>query len=139
MNVLDFVHLMICLGIGGLFFSSGISKFLRMYSFRRTLRLYRLLPEWSIGLMVLFLPTIEIIAGALLAASIWAAVYVQAWLAAVGLLLAFTGAIVITLFRGIEVPCGCGLLLGSHVLTHMTLGRNLMLLTLLVFDAAYLA
>jgi hypothetical protein len=52
-------------------------------------------------------------------------------------LLIFSFAILSALVRGIEIPCGCGLVLNGHVITPATLTRNVLLLWLLALDAPF--
>jgi hypothetical protein len=66
--------------------------------------------------------------------STWLPVYRLAWSLTSSLLLIFSAAIASALLRGLKIPCGCGLLLNGHVISWMTLGRNLLMLAVLVLD-----
>lgn len=123
------------LALGLLFFASGVSKFLRLRSIQITVENYRLLPASAVPLFARMLAPAELAAGLLLLFSIWLPVYQLAWVLTVGLLLMFSFAIASVLARGLEIPCGCGLLLNGHVITRATLGRNLVLLALLALNA----
>jgi hypothetical protein len=61
-------------------------------------------------------------------------VYRLAWTLTICLLLAFSLAIASALVRGLKIPCGCALLLNGHVISWKTLGRNLLMLAVLVLD-----
>jgi hypothetical protein len=122
------------LGLGLLFIAAGISKLLRTRSVHHTVERYRLLPSGGVKVVAWLLGPIELATGTLLVLSPWIPVHPLAWTTATGLLLLFSIAIGSALARGISIPCGCGLLLGDHVITPITLSRNLLLLTLLIVD-----
>ena len=121
-------------GFGVLFLAAGVSKLLRLGSVEHILARYRLLPKAIVPFAARCLAAAEIIAGLLLMFSIRLPVYDAAWMLAAGLLAVFSIAVLLTLARGITVPCGCALLLNGHVVTWATLQRNLLLLSLLVVD-----
>jgi len=121
-------------GLSLLFLASGVSKFLRARSVERMIANYGLVPHVLMPIVKRMLAPVEVTAGLLLFASLWLPVYGLAWTLAFGLLLAFSIAVASALTRGLEIPCGCGLLLNGHVITRATLGRNLLLLSLLVLD-----
>ena len=122
------------LGLGLLFLISGGSKFLRARSVERMVANYRLVPRSLLPIVKLMLAPAEVAAGVLLLLSLWLPVYAIAWVLAFGLILVFTAGVASALLRGLEIPCGCGLLLNGHVITHATLVRNLALLSLLALD-----
>ncbi len=121
-------------GLGLLFLVSGASKFLRARSVGRMVANYRLVPRSLLPIVRRMLSAAEVAAGVLLLVSLWLPVYALAWTLAFGLLLAFSVAVASALARGLEIPCGCGLLLNGHVIRRATLVRNLALLSLLAFD-----
>jgi len=122
------------LGLGLLFLVSGVSKFLRARSVERMVANYRLVPRALLPLFKRVLAPAEVAAGGLLWASIWLPVHALAWSLAAGLLLVFSVAVASALARGLEIPCGCGLLLNGHVITRATLERNMVLLSLLALE-----
>jgi hypothetical protein len=124
-------------GFGALFFTAGISKSLRARSVQRIVAHYRLVPRPLVPVAARALGPAEAIAGALLLASFFLPIYAEAWMLTAGLLLIFSFAILSALVRGIEIPCGCGLVLNGHVITPATLTRNLLLLWLLALDAPF--
>ena len=125
---------MVRLGIGLLFLMSGASKFLHAWSVRRMVANYRLVPRLLLPIVTRMLAPAEAAAGILLLMSLWLPLYGIAWTLAAGLLLAFSVAVASALARGLQIPCGCGLLLNGHVITPATLLRNLALLSLLALD-----
>jgi hypothetical protein len=120
--------------LGLLFLTAGGSKFLRARSVGRMVASYRLVPRALLPIARKILAPVEVGAGVLLFASLWFPVYALAWTLAFGLLLAFSVAVASALARGLEIPCGCGLLLNGHVITRATLVRNVVLLSLLALD-----
>ena len=95
---------------------------------------YRLVPRSLLPIVRRMLAPAEVAAGVLLLVSLWLPVYSVAWTLAFGLLLVFSVGVASALARGLEIPCGCGLLLNGHVITRATLVRNLALLALLALD-----
>lgn len=122
------------IGCGLLFVAAGGSKVRRVASVRQTLRNYALLPPAATRVLAPLLGPVEIVVGLLLVLSPWSPALAAARLGALALLVLFSGAIASALYRGIRIPCGCGLLLGDHVITGVTLLRNLALLTMLSLD-----
>jgi hypothetical protein len=130
MTLLAVVHF----GFGFLFLISGASKFLRRHSLTKMIANYRLVPLPVLPIVGKTLASTEVAIGILFVASLWLPVYSLAWTLAFALVLAFTAAIGSALARGLEIPCGCGLLLNGHVIRRATLVRNLALLFLLTTD-----
>jgi hypothetical protein len=124
-------------GFGALFFAAGISKSLRARSVQHIVAHYRLVPRPLVPVAARALGPVEAVAGALLLASLFLPIYAEAWVLTAGLLLIFSFAILSALVRGIEIPCGCGLVLNGHVITPATLTRNVLLLWLLALDAPF--
>lgn len=119
---------------GFIFLAAGISKFLRTSSVVHAVSSYRLLPHSAERTAACALATLELSAGVLLLLSLWLPLYRFAWSLTIGLLFIFSLAIASALVRGLKIPCGCGLLLNGHVISWMTLGRNLLMLAVLVLD-----
>ena len=95
---------------------------------------YRLLPGALVPLVTATLAPMEFVTGVLLVLSLRLPVYLLAWTLAFGVLLFFSIAIYSALARGLKIPCGCSPMLNGHVVTRVTLTRNLILLSLLVLD-----
>ena len=129
-------HFLVRAGFGLLFMASGISKLLHARSVRRTIERYALLPPMLVDLVARLLAPAELASGLLMLYSLWMPVHVIAWTAATVMLIFFTVAIGSALARGIVVPCGCGAILGDHLITPATIARNLLLIALLAIDAA---
>lgn len=121
-------------GLGLLFFASGASKVVRAGSVARMVANYSLVPRSLLPFVTRMLAPFELATGALMVSSLWLPVWPLAWSLAIGLLLGFTVAVASALARGLEIPCGCGLLLNGHVIRRGTMVRNLVLLTSLAFD-----
>lgn len=125
------LRVLLQLFFGGLFLASGISKHLRPRSILHMVESYRLLSPSAVPLVAGLLAPAEVAAGALMLSVPWLPTLWPAWLLTASLLSLFTLAIATALWRGLRVPCGCGLLLNGHVITVATLVRNLALLATL--------
>jgi hypothetical protein len=119
------------LGIGLLLFAAGVSKMLRQRSMPIIVARYRLLPSLAVRPFAYLLGPTETILGFALLCSPWYEPAKLACPAAVVLLMIFSGAVAIALFRGISVECGCGLLVGDYVTRPRVLARNLLLAVML--------
>ena len=101
--------------VGVVFLASGALK-LRQASWPGTARAFG-----APGFVIPLLPRVELVLGAMLAAQIggpWVP------LAALVLLLVFTGAIAAQLARGRQVPCACFGELSAKPVSGMTIARN---------------
>lgn len=124
--------------VGLVFVAAGGSKLRRVAAVRHTLQRYALISTTAARALAPFLGPAEILVGTALVLSPWAPTLAPARLTALALMALFSGAIGSALYRGLRIPCGCGILLGDHVITPATLGRNLALLALLILDTALL-
>ena len=122
------------IAIGLIFVAAGGSKVLRVAAVQHTVQQYALVSTTLIRALAPLLGPAEILIGTALVLSPWAPVLAPARLAALTLLALFSSAIGSALYRGLRIPCGCGVLLGDHVITSATLARNLALLALLTLD-----
>jgi len=98
--------------LGGLFFYTGLQKLLHPYEFAEVVLAYQLLPESLAGLVVAALPWMEIAAGLCLAAGLKRR---SSLIILSGLLAVFLIVILITLARGLNIDCGCGLFFQRQV------------------------
>ncbi len=117
--------------IGAVFIWSGIIKIIDPLLFAQDVANYRIFPQSLSFLIALILPWIEVSCGLLLVLGIWSR---AAALMISGLLGAFLILLVITLFRGIDVTCGCfGAL--SHTVDYrlLLLDSGLLFLSLNIF------
>lgn len=90
--------------LGGLFIYASIDKIVHPAAFAKIIYNYRLFPDFSIYLLAVVLPWIEMITGIFLAAGFFrqtAAIILST------LLLLFTAALTINLVRGLDFNCGC--------------------------------
>ena len=109
-------------------FFSGYKKVLYPADFAATVYQFKLLPEGLINAFALYLPCLELVCALslLIPRYRWAALWVV-----LGLLLMFTGAIGISLWRGASFGCGCfGRGMADDPLSWIHLLRNLGLITL---------
>jgi hypothetical protein len=117
--------------VGLLFLAAGVSKLQRPRSIWLTVERYRLLPIPLVGTVAFLLGPTEAAVGCGLMVSAWFPAIRVVWMGAAALLAVFTLAIASALSRGMNIPCGCGVLLGDHEITWLTLFRNLILLLVL--------
>ena len=90
--------------LGGIFVYASVDKILQPAAFAEAVYNYQILPDSLINLTAIFLPWIELILGGCLITSIWLP---GAALIANSLLVAFTGALLFNLARGLDIHCGC--------------------------------
>jgi uncharacterized membrane protein YphA (DoxX/SURF4 family) len=98
--------------LGGLFFYAGLQKVLHFHEFAEAVLAYRLLPESLVGLAVAGLPWLEIAAGLGLAAGFKRR---SCLLLLTGLVAVFLAVIFVTMVRGLNIDCGCGLFFQRQV------------------------
>jgi len=98
--------------IGGLFLYSGLSKIGQPYQFAAAIQAYQLLPQFLGGLGTVVIKWIETV-GALALFFGWKprSALVNLML----LLVVFVAVIGFTMFRGLDIDCGCGLLSNRRV------------------------
>jgi len=90
--------------VGLIFIYSGIIKIIDTQGFSNSIYNYKLLPDLLINFLAVILPWIELITGLLLLLGITIkenALIINA------LLIIFIIAIIINLFRGLDINCGC--------------------------------
>lgn len=98
------VLLLLRVVLGGLFVYAGAVKALDPLDFAQNIRNYRLVGQELSFLAAVFLPWVEILAGAFLIAGVWRR---GAALTVSGLLVFFIVLTLVTMVRGIDVDCGC--------------------------------
>lgn len=111
---------MVLLGI--VFILSGTEKLAKQEEHRRLLFNYQILSMKQIKRFLPVLASLEILIGLLLFSLQLSKVAI---VGAVGLMLIFTGAIAINLFRGRkDISCGCGGVMGNHKISWWLVVRN---------------
>lgn len=96
--------LILRLGFGAIFIWSGIAKLKDPITFADTVRNFRLIGDPLAPAMALLIPWIEVVSGVAVMAGKW--VRGGAFLL-VGALVMFTGAVLISWARGLDITCGC--------------------------------
>ncbi len=94
------------LAVAGMFVGASIAKIASPEAFALAVHRYRLLPDVLVNMVALILPWLELLCGAAVLAGPprWRAA--GAWWIVL-MLVGFTGAISLNLWRGIEASCGC--------------------------------
>ena len=98
--------------IGGLFLYAGLSKINQPYKFAAAIQAYQLLPQFFVGLAAVLIPWIEAVCGLAL---LFGRKPRSALLIFMILLIFFIFIIGLTMSRGLEIDCGCGLLADRQV------------------------
>jgi len=125
------VLLVFRLVVGGVFIWAGLLKILDPLEFAQNIANYRVFsPDLSL-LTAIVLPWLEILCGVLV---IFGIIRSASSLLLSGLLAAFLVLIMVTIFRGVDVDCGCFGSLGRHVDYRLLLTDIVLLyLTLNIF------
>lgn len=98
--------------LGGLFLYAGLSKIGQPYHFAAAIQAYQFLPQFLVGLTAVLLPWIETVSAIAL---LLGRKPRSALLTFIILLAIFMVVIVLTMFRGLDIDCGCGLLANRRV------------------------
>ena len=116
-----YLLLIIRIILGFIFIYAGAEKISDPEAFAISISNYRLLPTAAINFFAIILPWIELVAGILL---IFGIAVKENSSILFSMLLVFTIAIVISLFRGLSIDCGCfgkGTQIGLYKLGENTL------------------
>ncbi|MDD2901854.1 MAG: hypothetical protein PHU44_05420 [Syntrophales bacterium] len=98
--------------LGGLFFYAGLQKHYHVYEFAEAVLAYKIGPVWLAGVVAAVLPWVELITGGLLVAGLKR----RSCLLIIALLMAsFLVVMLVTLARGLNIDCGCGLFFQKQV------------------------
>lgn len=100
----SFLQVLIRLILGGVFFWAGIVKIPELELFSYTVRAYNLLPEFLILPVAIMVPWLECVIGLCLILGFWTR---PSALIALGLLIAFAGALGTKIYQGVHISCGC--------------------------------
>ena len=90
--------------LGGSFIYSSLHKIAEPAKFAKVVYGYKLFPAFSINLIAIIVPYVELFAGLALILGVYPR---SAALVINGLLVGFISAISVNLFRGVEFDCGC--------------------------------
>lgn len=112
--------------LGGLFVVSGALKIADAPGFAVAVFRYDLLPDGAINAVAVFLPWLELLAGAAFLGAPRLRRGAWAWI--VVLLATFTAAMVAARLRGMDIPCGCWDPSLDDRIGAGTIGRNVALL-----------
>jgi len=97
--------LLVCrLILGGVFVYASVDKIVHPAAFADILNNYNLVPDWTIHLLAIWLPWIELTAGLFLIAGVFVR---GSAMVLGGLLLVFIAALGVNLLRGFSIDCGC--------------------------------
>lgn len=126
--------------LGFIFVYAAVTKISDPESFSQSVYNYKLLPLFLVNILAVLFPWIELVAGILLIFGI--SVKENSAILSV-LLVIFIAAIVISLFRGLDIDCGCfGTVDGAKVGIVKILeniGLLLLGIILIKFDSVYLS
>ncbi len=90
--------------IGGIFIVAGLSKIADPIGFYSTLMGFRVLPDFLLHFMAVYLPWLELLLGLSVLLGLF---HTTAALMLAGINIAFAAAIVSVILRGIDIDCGC--------------------------------
>jgi uncharacterized membrane protein YphA (DoxX/SURF4 family) len=91
--------------LGGIFIYAGYVKIADPFAFAKNIYQYQILPDLGVNISALVLPWLELIIGAALILVPRLRRGASAWLFI--LLVIFTSAILFSLYRGLDISCGC--------------------------------
>ena len=98
------MHFFFRLMLGGVFIWTGLLKIMDPLEFAQSIANYRIFPRLLVFLLALILPWIELLCGLCLILGLFQE---TSTMILSGLLVGFLIMIIITLFRGIDIDCGC--------------------------------
>lgn len=113
--------------LAGVFILSGIEKVSDVSSFSSILTNYKIFPSWSVNLIAITLPWIELINGILLLYG-----YKKKEIALIfGIVLIFFIVLIfISILRGLDINCGCFGTIGSVKIGFIKIYENIILVLL---------
>jgi len=123
------VLLLLARATGAVFIFSGVSKLMSWDAFLAVLRSLPFLPSWTVTLVVMVLPWVEISLGSMLIIGLWT--LYATWMS-LTLLLIFSLVAITAVARGLDVPCSCFGAASQAPLSTKTIIRNALLALLLL-------
>jgi putative oxidoreductase len=107
-----YIVLCVRLVLAGLFLYAGVSKISQPYQFAAAIQAYQFLPESLVGLAAVLIPWLETVGAVALLLRFKPR---SALLTFMVLLALFVFMIGLTMSRGLDIDCGCGLLASRRV------------------------
>jgi len=124
------INLIIRLFIGGVFIITGISKIIDPVLFAKEISHYRILPDFSINILSIILPWLELVVGILFVFGIRVKANI---LLLAGMLLMFNFAVAIAWMKGLNINCGCFSNIAQETVGIGKLSENFAMFTALAF------
>jgi putative oxidoreductase len=119
-----YVVFAIRLVLGVVFIYASADKIAHPGAFAESIYNYRMLPHWSINVMAIVMPWLELICGALIIAG----VFLRGSALMIGVMLGvFIIAISAALLRGLDISCGCFTVEGGHAVAVDLLVRDVLM------------
>jgi len=107
-----YLALIFRLYIGGLFIYASMYKINYTAEFAETIASYGLVPYWTVNILAVVLPWVELVSGILLLIGVRAR---SATVIILTMLVLFTASITISLLRGDPISCGCFHTIGEKI------------------------
>ena len=117
--------IIIRLFIGVTFLWAGLAKIPEPGLFAQTIRAYNVLSQPLINPFAISVPWIEVFAGTFLILGLWVR---SSAIVCLTLLMSFTMALGINVYRGVDLSCGCFALDGTGASLNEAMARNLILI-----------
>ncbi len=120
-----FFLLFVRIGVAFIFIFSGIEKISNPSAFSDAITNYRLFPLFSVNLIAIFIPWLELFAGVLILFGFWVkenTVIINALLAM------FIFIIALALIRGLDINCGCFGTKYVQKVGFLKIGENILLM-----------
>ncbi|MBC2716936.1 MAG: DoxX family membrane protein [Desulfobacteraceae bacterium] len=111
--------------LGAIFITAGIPKILDTASFAGVIYNYHLLPDMLINIFAIALPWLEVIIGCMLVIGFWMPGTVILYNL---LMIAFIGALVFNIARGLDISCGCFSTDSGDLIDMGTIFRDIIIL-----------